>query len=393
MMQTKLPEQDAVLLIRALGLVISQAAVYGPAHNVTQSAARSVFAELERMIGAVGAIEIALREQQILVNGSSDGISAILGKNLLERMTLHKLGGLLFLSPPDLREFLTCITLLGTPPLSLSADGGFEGALKKEALRTIRVVTVAYQRVAGKPVQPQVEIPLRKPAPPAPHRHLSSIGGSGGVVDLSAALAGLSEDETSGSPSGESGDGDLSATRQARQNRSGDLAAMLRETAALLEHRGDFGAGDCPPDVADALSRIRSFLAEMTAGSERQISTFASDVNDDRQTIASIESAARRRGIGLKLTRAELVQRYAELNQEIVQPLTVSTGVIDMLKSGCSGALTEAQRELLKMASDSVDRVNQLVAYMNRISGLPESYTPDMSLIRDTYGKGNMNEV
>jgi len=137
--------------------------------------------------------------------------------------------------------------------------------------------------------------------------------------------------------------------------------------------------------VADALSRIRGYLSDMATGSERQISTLADQVSEDRQTIASIESAARRRGITLRVSRGELVQRYAELNKEIMQPLTVSTGVIDMLQSGCVGALTEPQRELLKMAAESVERVNQLVAYMTRISGLPESLSPDAETIAATY--------
>ena len=68
-----------------------------------------------------------------------------------------------------------------------------------------------------------------------------------------------------------------------------------------------------------------------------------------------------------------------------MQPLTVSTGVIDMLHSGKGGALTESQRDMLKLASESVERVNQLVAYMNRIAGLPESFTPNAAIISDTY--------
>ena len=59
--------------------------------------------------------------------------------------------------------------------------------------------------------------------------------------------------------------------------------------------------------------------------------------------------------------------------------------MIDLLYSGKGGPLTESQRDMLKMASDSVDRVNQLVIFMRRISGLPESYTPDLEIIEDSY--------
>ena len=390
MTYTKIPEKEADLLIRALGLLLSQAAVYGPRHNVTQSAARSVFAELEQTLKAFGPIEISLRNEQILINGSSDGITLAAGKNLADRMRLHKIDGLLFLTPADSREFLVCITLFGTPPLTLAAEGGFEGAIKKGALRSVRVVTVAYQRVTDeKPVS--AALPAEQPAPvsvpvapPVAVRRPSAKSPVLGVLDLSADLDDGTEGVTANSGLDGASGGGQNPAGQARKKQAADLAALLRGAASLLESGGGSGQ-DLHPNVVNALGRIRGILSEMAVGSEHEISTLANQVDQDRQTIASIESAARRRGIGLKIMRAELVQRYAELNQEILQPLTVSSGVIDMLNSGCTGALTETQRELLKMAAESVSRVNQLVAYMNKISGLPDSLTPDAEIIRESY--------
>lgn len=376
----KIPEKDAVLLIRAIGLLISQAGVYGPSHKVTQSAARSVYAELEQVIAAHGAVEIALNEKELLVNGSSGGIGAVAGKNLADRMALHKIGGLVFLSPPDLNEFLTCVTLLGTQPFALAQDGGVEGAVKKAKLRSVQVVTVAFQRVSGDtPVEqlpPEPMGPAPSPVPAAPPRRPLPVAGGVGVLDLSAAL--VPEEEAEEKPS-------ANGPGEEQKRRVSSLASLLRETAALLEHNEGRVPSTQHQAVVAALEQIRNVLTAMTVDSEHHITTLASQVDDDRQTIASIESAARRRGIGLKLTRGELVQRYAELNQEIVQPLTVSTGVIGMLRSERTGTLTPSQRELLKMAEESVARVNQLVSYMNRISGLPDTYTPDAHIIADSY--------
>lgn len=36
------------------------------------------------------------------------------------------------------------------------------------------------------------------------------------------------------------------------------------------------------------------------------------------------------------------------------------------------------------MAHESIERVNELVTYMHGVSGLPDSYTPDMDLINDS---------
>jgi len=377
----KIPGKDAVLLVRALGLLVNQAGIYGPTHKVTQSAARSVFAELEHAIKTYGPVEIALKDKRVLLNGSLDGLDASAGKNLMDRMNLHKIGGLVFLAPPDFTEFLACVALFGTPPLTLAAQGGFEAAMKQTGVRSVRVVTVAYQRVVeqetAQPFMPSLPSETEKPT-----QRNSGVGGSE-VTDLAAAWERDFGMKTAGEPATP-----LSADetpKSARQERAAKLAALLRDTATLLECEGALSDEEQHERVMAAITRIRDTLLASTRDSERQIAALADRVDDDRQTIASIESAAKRRGIGLKISRAELVERYAELNQEIVQPLTVSTGVIDMLHSGKGGPLTESQRDMLKLASESVERVNQLVAYMNRIAGLPESFTPNAAIISDTY--------
>ncbi len=364
MAYAKIPEKEASLLIRALGLLVNQAGVYGPTHNVTQRAASSVFAELDAIVRRYGAIEIVLKDDRLLLNGSLDGMDATSARNLLDRMVMHKVGGLLFLPPVDRDEFLVCIALFGTPPGTLVEEkGGFEAALKQANLRSIQAVEVAYQRVSD-PGHPEPSVVT----PPA-----SIIAD---VEDLAAAWA-----RNFSMQNGVSDEPEVSAAT--RQRRAQHLAALLRETAALLEN--DLDSDQQQQQILDAIARIREALAEVTRESERHIAALAEQVDADRQTIASIESAAQRRGLGIRLTRAELVERYAELNQEIIQPLTVSTGVIDMLGSGKAGPLNASQRDMLRLAAESVERVNQLVAYMRRIAGLPTSLTPDTDTIADSY--------
>ncbi len=370
MAYAKIPGKDASLLVRALGLLVNQAGIYGPAHNVTQSAARSVFAELEEIVGRYGTVEIALKDNRVLLNGSLDGLDAASAKNLVDRMILHKIGGLLFLPPADRDEFLACITLFGTPPATLSVKGGFEAALKQAGLRSVQVVAVAYERVT------EADRPVASPtcAPP-------SAAVAGGVEDLAAAWA--RDFSMQNAPPEEPAAAEQAVSE--RQSRTRQLASLLRETAVLLERDGGLNSEQQQQRVLEAVARIRDALSETTRDSERHIAVLADQVDADRQTIASIESAARRRGLGIRLTRAELVERYAELNQEIVQPLTVSTGVIDMLSSGKAGPLSPSQHDMLRLASESVERVNQLVAYMRRIAGLPASLTPDAEIITDSY--------
>lgn len=385
-----IPESDAVLLARALGLLVSQAGIYGAYHNVTQSTARSVYTEIDAFLKKHGPVEFAACENRLLINGTELGATSVAGKNLYDRLALYKIGGFLFAPPLELHEFLFFVGLFGTPPLSLAPQGGFETVLKKTGFRSIQVVNVSYQRMKGdvppapapetakgrslssEAVAPKVIDVARLPTPPM-----------SGVLDLSEAMSGLAPlnseatDEPQPPPLVKE-----SASAASRRERAQTLAAVLRDAASALESNS---TADDPGIMNTVLDRIRDLLTEMTSGSRQGITTLACDLEEDSKTIASIESAARRRGIGLKLTRGELLQRYAELNQEIVQPLTVSSGVIDLLHSGKTGELSESQLELLKMAADSMDRVNQLVNYLNRVSGLPESLTPDARLLSDTY--------
>ena len=391
-----IPVEEAASLLRALGLVIGQAGIYGPSHNVTQHAARALFPELEQTVARHGTIEITLRDKHMLVNGAVLDVGGS-GKNLLDRMSLHKVEGIAFLPPANIEEFLKCVTLFGTPPQALAHDGGFETAMKQASLRSVQVVNVTYRRVTkdqdvaaktdpDRPAKPRV---LRRP----------SVTNIAGVLDLAAALP-----ET-GAPNNITGDDSMSgeasfvdippavlaqleARRQAvavRQQRTTALADLLRQAASVLEQENS--AEDAIPHEAieGAFTQIRDMLTTITKDSERQIKTFAGQVNADRKAIADIESAARRRGIGLQLTRNDLVTRYAEISQEIAQPLTVSTGVLDLLNSGRAGELSESQRDLLKMAAESVERVNRLVDHLKQISGMPESLTPDASILKDAY--------
>lgn len=385
MAYAKIPEKEAVLLVRALGLLFNQAGVYGPAHKVTQSAACAVFAEVQRAVAEYGPVEFSVMNGNVLVNGLSDGIDSATGRNLRDKLQIYRLGGLLFLDPLRQEDFVFCIKLFGLPPANLLQQGGLEEVLRKADLKSVRSVSVSYQRVGGNAVTEQVSAVPSDPATPVETASRPAVPGVSrpvggvGVLDLSSALSGAADEQEPGH------DDAASTSSEERKKHAAEMAALLREAAALLEQDAASADGAGHQRMLKTLKNVRDVLDRATTRSEKSIATLADQVGQDSKTIASIESAARRRGIGLKLTRGELVERYAELNQEIVQPLTVSTGVIDMLHAGKGGPLTDAQRDMLRLAAESVDRVNQLVAYMNRIAGLPTNYTPDSGIISETY--------
>jgi signal transduction histidine kinase len=106
-------------------------------------------------------------------------------------------------------------------------------------------------------------------------------------------------------------------------------------------------------------------------------------VDADRDAVAALEQEARDRGVGLQLSREELLKSLAEINQELVQPLTVSSALLQMLKAGTAGTLSDAQRELVQTASEGMDRLERLIAYLQRISGFPVDISPDAGLLSE----------
>ena len=376
---TKIPEEDALALLRELGLLIGQASIYGPAHNVTRNAIQAAFPALEQALRTHGTIEFSRRERALLVNGAVLNLASTTGRNLADRMILHKNEGLAFVPPADLQEFQAFIALLGAAPAALAADGGFDEALKKAGLRSVQAINVAYRRVSA--AAPRAAADAEGPARPRALRRPSAAAVAH-VLD-EAARANEAGAETPAPP-----DPAAEARRQAaeaRRQRAAALSDLFRQAADMLDREEGAAAGDGGTRLQEAFGRIREMLAGMSVESEKQIQTLAHQVHADRKAIAEIETAARKRGIGLQLTREELVARYAEINQELAQPLTVSGGALELLESGGAGALSEPQRELLKMAAEGIERVGRMAGYLKQISGVPDSLKPDQQILQDAY--------
>ncbi len=399
MKYAKVDISDARLLVRSMGLLLNQAAVYGPVHNVTKSATARVYEEVRQLLECYHVLELTVKINLICVNGSSEEIDAAISTNLVRRFAQLDINGLLMVSPLPLREFEKAVKILAMPIALITQSAGVSRLFERENIKAVAVVRVDYKRVMDAAiadlepepdVQPTVETEkVDKPEPPPPVKTekiptaATTISAPTGVIDLSADLA---DDELSYADFGlKSSEEELNEHRRQRRAQSAHLAELLRKTAETLENNPAQDPQQELEMVISALEQVRLQLIELSHGSEKAISSLAREVDADKLTVAGLEADAIRRGFPLKLTREELLERYAELNQEIVQPLTVSTGVIEMLRKEQVGEISESQQELLKMAHESIDRVNQLVSYMHGVSGLPRTFSPDAELIGDSY--------
>lgn len=377
-------------MVRSMGLLLNQAAVYGPVHNVTKCAIERVYQEMAEKLDQYRALEFTTKNNLICINGLSGNVDPVVSSNLLRRFAQLDISGVLFLHPLPAKEFARCIKILALPAAIVREAGGVATLFKRDELKSITVVKVDYQRVeTDRPLSK--ELPAGKDPAPVPGPRAPGTPGQGwgsGVIDLSDDLL----EKGTWTPGAEAGaeagapQGGLNGRRVEHKRQVEVLAALLRETATTLETTGKGSPKEQLGWVMGVLEQVKATLRELTHGSQSAITSLARHVDEDRMMVASIEAEATSRGFPLRLTREELLARYAELNQEIIQPLTVSTGVIAMLREEQLGAMNPSQQELLKLAQESIDRVNQLVNYMHGVAGMPLSLSPDQDLINESYG-------
>ncbi len=383
MQYNAIPSQTSLSLLRSLGMLIQQASMYGMGHNVTALAIREAFERLETALAMYGIIEMTDADNTFLVNSIPVDSKDPAVHNFINRLQAHKLGGVVFAPETTAEEFLVFAKLISSSTLSLEQLGGMKNAIENAGLQSIYLTTSAYKKISDINPEPS---PAVKPAPATEIKSTSPRPQGSAILDLSAALA---DEDAPGKfappPLGLTHDIELEALKRKRLENAVKMASMLRATATLIENESMLPVELGQQQILASIERILKMVEASSRETRAQIAKLAGQVNADRQTIASIESAARRRGIGFNLTRKELLDHYAEINQEMIQPITVSTGALDLLLSGKGGEMHPAQRELIKLAFDGMRRVNQLIEFTNRISGLPESYTPDKELIDNSY--------
>ena len=375
---TKIPLHEALALIRDFGLLVNQVTFYGISHKVIQQQALTFFETLKQLLTDYGYVEFSLQGDKIAINESSEGIDIMSARNIKEKMLLHKLPSISFDPLLTQQEFFTFISYLGTPPVTIQGQGGVEELLKKADIKGISLSHFIYQRVDVKnakqetaPLSETAPLPETAPQAPAKPRKRS----------VKPALAGQTEAVLQ--EGYEPLNPEQQAPAQARIRRKrvrSELDSLLTEVTQLVSSE----AASKNEQVVDTLRTIRDALRKSTEPSKERIATLMGQ--PDTQALTPIAGKpAKKRSTPFKLTYKEFMSRYAELTQEIAQPLTVTNGVIELLRHGQVGALNEAQTNFLDLALESVDRVNQLIKYMHTLSGEPESYTPDMSIIKETY--------
>lgn len=183
------------------------------------------------------------------------------------------------------------------------------------------------------------------------------------------------------------------------RGQSSDSARLSRETQIkniqqdldALQKRCAMGHFESET-VAEALDKLRGSLDGLIHTMYEQTDSLVDKVNADRLQIAKLEAAARESGAPIHLSREELLESLAEINQELAQPLTVSSALVEMLSSGRMGDVDAKQQKVFDLAANSLQRLETVVKYLQRISGMPVNLIPDQDLLDEVYGSSSDTE-
>ena len=159
---------------------------------------------------------------------------------------------------------------------------------------------------------------------------------------------------------------------------------QLRDEVDALRKRCAMGQVDAS-SVTQELDKIRGSLDGLMQTVQERADTLVEKVDADRDYVARLEREARESGEPIHLSREELLASLAEINQELAQPLTVSSALLEMLSSGRLGYVDEKQQEVVKVATDSLERLEVVVKYLQRLSGIPITLDPDQGLLSEVY--------
>jgi len=386
------------LAVRLLGIAISKIGVYGKGHPASRNAAEEAFVACQELVSLLKTAEFSADRQKLVVNGES--VEPAAGQLLAMHIERHKAEGFRLEAPLDAKDFLEFVTLMGSSPQHLESSGGLAGAVKGAGLKSIQTVQSHYARNSGgdrgaSAAQDASAAPRSVEADPAKaaDRTPASAQQQGSrelhVLDIPADLT---LEEMVQQLSGSSPVSATSPSSTAVSSPSADsiprevqnLKAMVRKLQGLSESLGQQGSAARGAEE-QLIGQLKEGVSALFEGTRARIESVAEAANADRQAVAEIEAQARSRGVPLRTTRDELLRKLAEIVQELRQPLTVASGVVDMMLGGNLDAITENQREMLRLAADSMDSAAQLTTHITELVGMPAGLHPDRAVLDEAY--------
>ncbi len=146
------------------------------------------------------------------------------------------------------------------------------------------------------------------------------------------------------------------------------LTLLLARIGETIQHPP---SANTPAEMQSLINETGEHLATLAEITDKKIETLGALLTDEEAHPV--------------LSRAELLEILAEIAQEIMQPLTIISGTVAMIRSLRPGALTDTQGELMSMIAESCKRMTVLVNHLMHLAGTPETRRPDRTILNAAY--------
>ncbi len=160
---------------------------------------------------------------------------------------------------------------------------------------------------------------------------------------------------------GQGGDGEMGrggAITGDAESAEGQCAVMLRIPEKVLQQDVEAVQQQVNRIVLHAEKRIEQLV--------REVEGAATDKTD--------------RSDKPRISQQRLFEILAELGQELCQPLSVINCSVDTLMSGMIGEISDVQRKMLELSSESTTKMKLLVDKLIAIAGVPEGRNVDKAI-------------
>jgi len=367
---------DTAKALQLLGIATAKVGVYGVGHPASRDAIHAAFVDLQPILAAHRVMELSTDHGELLVDGRPLPVDPVLGRLLASQMARHGRVGLALSHPLCLEELTELVVLMAQPPAPGSAQ---ETSIAKHVddagWKSIRMVKGHYVRVDGESGEGTAPAPAAAPVAPRPPARASESVASGSgprVVDLSLDLALGNElaETLRVTPASKRRPDALDERIDA--DKLDTLVKRLQQVAALLE--GRFAA--MPDEGETIVHELLGNVQTVTRTARERVQLLAADLAVDRPAVGRLEAEALRRGVALRQTRDALLARLAELHQELLQPLTVASGVLESMISGSLGPVSLPQQSMLQLAFESIGAVSDLAEHVTELVGYPAGLRP-----------------
>ena len=155
-----------------------------------------------------------------------------------------------------------------------------------------------------------------------------------------------------------------------------EIIALLTK----LDEMVSAGKSD-PTAITDVVSQVNKVSGTLASKTGKKIENLGKQIQDYIEASEDLEEPEEPERTKRKQTLAALLVILAEILQELCQPITVMSGVIQMAAAGYLGQVNEQQKEMFQMAEESGASAKQLLDRLIVIVGVPKGLAPDRELL------------